>query len=140
VSWLLPPTDDHPASMLRWVRRIQVLMIPLGVGLALLLRAEDLGAWWLGLAISAMALISLATIGPAIRRAETHGPNDPATRPARTRRAKRLVVATFGTLVAVAVVISLLAGETVVAIVLAVMMPVCLILGLWLTDHWLDRS
>jgi dipeptide/tripeptide permease len=108
--------------------------------MALLLRAEGLGAWWLGFAISAMGLIGVATIGSAISRAEAHGPNDPATRPERRRRARRLMVATFGPLAVIAVVVSLVAGQTVLAIVFAVMLPVCLILGLWLADHWLERS
>jgi len=139
VSWLLPPTDDHPASMLRWVRRIEVLMIPVGAGLALLLRAEGLGAWWLGFAISAMGLFGVATMGPAIRRAEAHGPNDPATRPQRAQRAERLMLLTFVPLIVAAVVVSLLAGETALAIVFAVLMPVSLILGFWLARRWLER-
>jgi hypothetical protein len=50
------------------------------------------------------------------------------------------MVATFGPLAVIAVVVSLVAGQTVLAIVFAVMLPVCLILGLWLADHWLERS
>jgi phosphatidylglycerophosphate synthase len=140
MSRLLPPTDDHPASMLRWVRRVEMLMIPLGVGLALLLRAGDLGAWWLGLVVSATAIIGLATIGPAIRRAEAHGPNDPGTRAERERRAKRLTIATFSALTAIAVVVSLAAGEPLLAIVFAVLLPVSLALGLRLAPRRLDRG
>jgi hypothetical protein len=83
---LLPPTDDHPASMLRWVRGVELFKIPLGLVMALLLHEQGLGAWWIGLVVAALGLIGFATIGPATRRAEEHGPNDPATRPARLRR------------------------------------------------------
>jgi hypothetical protein len=131
MSRLLPPTEDHPAETLRWVRRLYLVMIPVGVLVAVLLLAEGLGAWWLGLVVVAMSLIGLATIGTSIRRAEAHGPNDPATRPERARRAERLTIAIFGVFSLVVVAASFWAEGAGLAIAMAVLLSIGLILGLW---------
>jgi len=136
MSSLRPPTDDHPASMLRWVRRLQLVMVPAGLVLALLLWAADLPVWWLGLVVAGMALLSLATIGGSIRRAEQHGPNDPATRPARRRRAERMTLILFAAFTAVAVVVALVAEGPGLAIALGLLMAVSAPLGLWLSRRW----
>jgi hypothetical protein len=140
MSRLLPPTDDHPASMLRWVRTFDFALIPLGVVVALIMRAEDLGAWWLGFVVSAFGLSGVATIGSAIRKAEEHGPNDPATRPQRMRRALRLTALWLGSFAVVAVIVALLAGETGLAITFAILFPLGGGLGLWLTPRIVNRK
>jgi hypothetical protein len=137
---LQPPQDDHPGTTLRWVRRIQAVMVPGGALVAALLYAEGLGAWWIGFAISALALVSLATIGPAIRRADAHGPNDPATRPERRRRAERLTLATFGAFMAVALPVAWIAEGPGLAITLAVLMGIGAVLGIWLFRRWARDS
>ena len=131
LSWLRVPTQDDPAEMLRWVRRLQLVMIPVGLLLALLLRADDLSAWWLGLVVSGGGVLSLATIGPSIRRAERHGPNDPATRPQRVRRAERATLAFAGVFTVAAAGIGLAAGGVEFAIVLALLMSSGSALGFW---------
>jgi hypothetical protein len=133
MSRLLPPTDDNPASMLRYVRGVDVVMIPLGVVVALILRAEDLDAWWLGLGVSALGILGLATIGRSIRRAEAHGPNDPETKPDRMRRAIRLTGLTFGVPTVIALVVALIIGDAVLAITFAVILTAGA-LGLWLAQ------
>jgi hypothetical protein len=137
LSWLRVPTQDDPAEMLRWVRRIHIVMIPGGLLLALLLRSEDLGGWWLGLAVSAMAVIGLATIGPSIRRAERHGPNDPATRPQRVRRAERATLAFMGVFTVAAAAIGFAAEGVGLAITLVVLMGAGGALGVWVFRRWI---
>jgi hypothetical protein len=137
LSRLLPPKEDDPAETLRWVRRLQFVMLPGGLLIALLLRAEDLGGWWLGLAVSAMALLSLATIGPSIRRAERHGPNDPATRPQRIRRAERVTLAWFGAFTVAAVAVGYAVDGPGLAIFLGALMIVGAAGGIWAFRRWI---
>ena len=59
---LLPPTEDHPAPMLRWVRGVEIALIPLGVVVALIMRAEGLDAWWLGFAVSATVVAVIVAL------------------------------------------------------------------------------
>jgi hypothetical protein len=135
---LRPPTDDHPASMLRWVRRLQLVMVAAGLALALLLWAADLPVWWLGLVVAGMALLSLATIGDSIRRAEQHGPNDPATRPARRRRAERLTLSVAGAVTAIGVAVGLAVEGPGLALALALPMAVGVPLGFWVFRRWMQ--
>jgi hypothetical protein len=137
---LLPPTEDHPAPMLRWVRGVEIALIPLGVVVALIMRAEGLDAWWLGFAVSAIGLSGAATIGSAIRKAEQHGPNDPTSRPERMRRAYRLTALSVGVFTVLAVVVALLAGEPGLAITFAILCPVCGAVGLWLAPRIVNRG
>jgi hypothetical protein len=139
LSWLRPPSEDHPAVMLRWVRKVDIVMIPVGLLLALQLWSEDVGVWWLALAVPGLALLGLATIGPAIRKAEAHGPNDPATRSARRRRAERLTFALFGLFIAVAVVVALLVEGAGLAIPLGVLLSLTWGFGIWLSRRWADE-
>ncbi len=125
------PTDDDPAEMLRWVRRLQIVMIPAGLLIALMLRAEDLDAWWLGLVVSGGGVLSLLTIGSSIRRAEQHGPNDPATRPRRVRRAERATLAFAAVLTVAAAGIGWAVDGVGAAIALALLMGVGTALGIW---------
>lgn len=125
--------------MLRWVRRIYLVQVPLGLLVALVLWAADLGAWWLGLVAVAIALSGLATIGRSIRRAEARGPNDPATRPARQRRAERLTLAVFGAFIAVAVAVSLVTEGVGLAITIGVLLSLGLILGIALLRRSTDQ-
>jgi hypothetical protein len=113
---VLPPTNDHPADMLRWVRRLNVAMLGVGVLVALLLWPM----WWFGAGIAVLALLSLATIGSAIERAEAHGPNDPATRPERRRRAERVTYGVFGAFGLIVAVIGLFVEGPLFAVVLLV--------------------
>jgi hypothetical protein len=83
------------------------------------------------------SLLGLATIGRSIERAEKHGPNDPATRPERFRRAERMTVATFGAMLVVAVAVSLATEGVVLAVALAVLMPLSLVGGIWAFRRWL---
>jgi hypothetical protein len=131
LSSLRPPAEDDLAAALRWVRRLQLVMLPSGLLIALLLRADDLGAWWLGLAVSAGALLSLATIGPAIERAERHGPNDPATRSQRVRRAERVTLTWCGVMTVAAAGIGYAVEGAGLAIALALLMGVGAALGFW---------
>ena len=133
---LRPPTDDHPATMLRWVRRVNYAMLPLGLVMALALRAGDSPVWWAGLVVAAFAFVSVATIGPAIRRAEEHGPNDPATRPARVRRAERMTLALFGGFGAAAVAVGYAFEGAGLAITLAAVLALGATLGIWLFRRW----
>jgi len=137
LSWLRVPTQDDPAEMLRWVRRLQLVMIPVGLLIALLLRAEDLGAWWLGLVVCGGGVLSVATIGPSIRRAERHGPNDPATRPQRARRAERLTLIWVGGVIAAAAGVGLAVGGVEAAIAVALIMGVSAVLGIWTFRRWM---
>jgi hypothetical protein len=139
MSWFRPPTDDHPASMLRWVRRVYLVQVPAGLLVALVLWVADLGAWWLGLVVVAIALSGLATIGPSIRRAQARGPNDPATRPARQRRAERLTLASFGAFTAVAVAVSLVTEGAGLAITMGLLLSLGAILGIALFRRWTDQ-
>jgi hypothetical protein len=137
LNWLRVPTEDHPAETLRWVRRLQIAMLPVGLLITLMLRAEGLNAWWLGLVVSALALLSLATIGPAIRRAEQHGPNDPATRPRRVRRAERVTLVYFGVFTVAAAAVGYAIEGPGLAIFLAVLMLLSAFLGIWLFRRWI---
>jgi hypothetical protein len=136
---LLPPTDDHPASMLRWVRGVELFNIPLGLVMALLLHEQGLGAWWIGLVVAALGLIGFATIGPATRRAEEHGPNDPATRPARLRRARRLTMGIYGGASVVAVVVIALVDSVTVGVVIGVVITTIFGAAFWLVGRWAEQ-
>jgi hypothetical protein len=129
--------NDHPADTLRWVRRVHLVMLPASVLVALVLWADHASAWWLALLPAVFGVAGLATIGPAIRRAEAHGPNDPATRPARLRRAQRVTLVTFSGFTLVAVVVSLAVEGPGLAITMGVLMSVSLALGLWASGRWL---
>jgi hypothetical protein len=136
MGWLRLPRDDNPATMLRWMRRLHLVTLPAALLTALVLRADDVAAWWLGLAAAAVSMIRLATIGPAIRRAEARGPNDPATRRARQHRAERVTLALFGALAAIAVVVGYLIEGLGLAITFAATFGLSHALGIWLYRRW----
>ena len=133
---LRPPTDDHPASMLRWARQVHVLPIGVGLLLALQMRIHGMHAWWIGLLAAGIGLIAFATSGPAIRRAERRGPNDPATLPARRSRATRIVSSYTIAVVTIAFCVGLCLKGLVAAIVVAAIAAASLGLGLWLFSRW----
>jgi hypothetical protein len=135
IDWLRIPNGENPADMLRWVRKIDVLSIPAGGLLALLLRSEGLGVWWLGFGLTLTGLVGLATIGPSIRKAERRGPLDPATRPQRRRRARRAMVAWWAVFICAVVAISIAAGSIGFGVYMAVIMLVALALSIW----WMRR-
>jgi hypothetical protein len=137
LSWVRPPTEDDPAATLRWVRRLHVALIPGGVLMALLLWSEGLGAWWLGLVVSACSALSLATIGSAIRRAERHGPNDPATRPQRMRRAERVTLVWAGAMAVVSAAIGYALEGAGLAIALVVLTGFSAAAGIWGFRRWI---
>jgi hypothetical protein len=139
MSWLMPPSTDDPADTLRWVRKIYIAMIPVGALVAALLLADHVGAWWLGLVPAALSILGLATIGRSIQRAEAHGPNDPATRPARVRRAERITLAWFSAFTVVVVAVSLFAEGVGLAVTMAVFMSVSCAAGIWLSRRWTRR-
>jgi hypothetical protein len=112
------------------VRRIDGVALPLGLVAAVVLSAEGISAWWLGLVPATFGLLGLLTIGPAIRRAELHGPNDPTTRPARVRRAERVTITMFAVFTAVAVGVSLLAEGPGLAVTMGVLLSAGGLLGM----------
>jgi hypothetical protein len=135
LTWLRPPAQDDPAATLRWVRRLHIVLIPGGLLIALALRPD--GPWWLGLVVSACSALSLATIGPAIGRAERHGPNDPATRPQRVRRAQRVTLAWFGAFTVAAAAVGYAVDGAGLAITLAVLLGVGGAAGIWAFRRWI---
>jgi hypothetical protein len=116
--------------MLRWVRKLHWVMLPFGVVAALLLWVSGSSVWWMSLSVSVLSLLGLATMGPAIRRAEAHGPNDPATRDERRRRAERMTLALIAVFTVIAVVVGLMVDGPGLAIFLGLMMAVCAPLGI----------
>jgi hypothetical protein len=80
--------------------------------------------------------VSVATMGPALRRAEAHGPNDPATRPERLRRAERITVAMAGAMTVVIAVVALVIEGPGLAITIAGLMLISVPPGLWLARRW----
>jgi hypothetical protein len=137
LSWVRPPTEDDPAATLRWVRRLHVVLVPGGLLMALLLWGQGLGGWWLGLVVSACSALSLATIGPAIRRAERHGPNDPATRPQRMRRAERVTLVWAGAMGVVAAAIGYALDGAALAIAVVVLTILSAAAGIWGFRRWM---
>jgi hypothetical protein len=122
--------------MLRWVRGLYPVMIAFGLLLTLLTWASGMGMWWLGLVVAGLGVSGYATIGSSIRRAEAHGPNDPATRPERMRRAERLTLACAAGVTAVVVIVSLLADGPGLALALGLMLSLGAVLGIWVFRRW----
>jgi preprotein translocase subunit SecD len=115
MDWLTPSRDD-PAATLRWVRRVELAFVPFAVLVAVLLAVKDSPVWWLPLASTVLGLLCVATMGPAIRRAEERRTIDPATW---ARRAERGTVATFAALAAIAVLLGYVFSGPGLAAVLA---------------------
>jgi hypothetical protein len=92
---LLPGPDTTPAETFRWLRRVELWLVPVGVLVALSLAASGSGLWWIGLACAAMGLVGAATLGGPIRRAEGIPAPDRTTLPARRRRAIRVTALTY---------------------------------------------
>ncbi|MEA2312547.1 MAG: hypothetical protein QOE28_2515 [Solirubrobacteraceae bacterium] len=130
MAWLMPPSDDHPATMLRWVRRVELVIAAAGLVFAASFWADGLREWWIMLVAAALGAIGAATMGPAIRRAERHGPNDPSTRTARQRRAERLTLTMFAILTLVSVLVCWLAAGTAAAVTVAIVMALSVALGI----------
>jgi hypothetical protein len=136
MGGLRPPREDDPAATLRWVRRIHLWSVPGGLLMAAVLWLAHIGIWWCGLLVTAGSLVSVATMGPALRRAEAHGPNDPATRPERLRRAERITVAMAGAMTVVIAVVALVIEGPGLAITIAGLMLISVPPGLWLARRW----
>jgi hypothetical protein len=131
MAWLMPPSDDHPGTMLRWVRRVELVIAAAGLVFAGLFWADGLREWWIMVVAAAVGVIGAATTGPAIRRAERRGPNDPSTRPARRRRAERLTLTTFAILTPIYVLVGWLLAGAAGAVAVAVVMALSVPLGIW---------
>jgi len=65
------------------------------------------------------------------------GPNDPATRPQRVRRAERLTLIWAGGVTAAAAGVGLAVGGVEAAIALALIMGVSAVLGIWTFRRWM---
>ena len=103
MEWLTPARDD-PAATLRWVRRVELAFVPFAVLVAVLLLAKDSPIWWLCCVSAVLGLISAATMGPAIRRAERR-PHDPSVWREWRRQAELLTGVTYAAMAGIAVVL-----------------------------------
>ena len=134
--WLAPPQTGRPADTLRWVRRLHLVIAPLGLLVSAELLAEGASWWWIGIGSTGLALLGAATTGPSIRRAEARGRLDPATAPERRRRARRITASYFAVMAIVSVGLFYVLLGLGAAIFLAVMWLVSGPLGLWLARRW----
>ena len=103
MDWLTPARDD-PAATLRWVRRVELAFVPFAVLATLLLLANGSPVWWLCCAGAVLGLLSAATMGPAIRRAERR-PLDPSSWREWRRKAELLTGVTYAAMAGIAVVL-----------------------------------
>jgi hypothetical protein len=132
---LMPPRDAPPADVLRWFRRFQlVFAVPLGVLVTLILLAEGMDVWWLGVVVVVTGLLGALSMGSSIRRHEGEPAPDPATAPARRRRAIRLTMLLFAPFILAGGIVLYVAGGfgamAVYLVVMAISLPLGLRLGL----------
>jgi hypothetical protein len=72
-QWCGRPPVERPAEVLRWVRRLGIAVAAAGLLLAAQIWATDGSPPSALIAAFGLALVSAATLGPAIRKADREG-------------------------------------------------------------------